>query len=385
MHTLHRHIFLSVLLTCAAAVGLLEFVLIAGNALKDLLAYALAGQLPPEAVARLLLLLVPYALTWALPLGTLTGVLLVLGRMAAQQEITAIRAAGLGLWYVARPVVLLGALLALLALEVNYKFMPRARTAYRQTMADMVRKNPLQFIVAKTFIRSFPDVIVYVNEKRDNEVSGVMAWKLDKEKRVTEFITARTGRVEYDEKANTLRLTLSGNVLDDHRDPKYPESFTGEKYFPGGDKFFFEPWNLDAIFGPQGSTQTKATWMTLDQLLAERHRLELLPTPVDPVETREREKERMQVSVSLNEKGANALSVLVFALIAVPLGIRVSRKETTANLAVAVALALAYYVMTESVHWLDKYPARRPDLVLWAPPLLFLLLGAWLFRRAGRV
>ena len=385
MHTLHRQIFFSVLLTCAAAVALLEFVLIAGNALKDLLAYALAGQLPPEAVARLLLLLVPYTLTWALPLGTLTGVLLVLGRMSAQQEITALRAAGLGLGYVARPVLLLGSLLALLALKVNYEYMPQARTAYRQSLSDMVRKNPLQFILPKTFIRDFPDVIFYANEKHGNEMSGILAWKLDAQKRVTEFITSRAGHVTYDEKANTLRLTLSGGVLDDIRNPKDPENFATEKYFPSGDTVNFEPWSLDAIFKPQGTVQTKATWMTMEQLLDELHRLDSLSAPADPVAAQARELDRMKVSVSLNEKGANALSVLMFALLAVPLGIRVSRKETTANFAVAGALFLAYYVLTESAHWLDKFPARRPDLALWGPPLLYLLLGAWLFRRSGRV
>ena len=47
MNLLHRHLFWSVLSTCAAAVGLFAFVLIVGNALKDLLGYAIAGQLAP--------------------------------------------------------------------------------------------------------------------------------------------------------------------------------------------------------------------------------------------------------------------------------------------------------------------------------------------------
>ena len=47
MNLLHRHIFANVLLTCAAAVALFGFVLMIGNAMKDLLGPVLAGQISP--------------------------------------------------------------------------------------------------------------------------------------------------------------------------------------------------------------------------------------------------------------------------------------------------------------------------------------------------
>ena len=46
--------------------------------------------------------------------------------------------------------------------------------------------------------------------------------------------------------------------------------------------------------------------------------------------------------------------MLSFALIAIPLGIKVSRKETSANLGLAVALAMAYYIVTIMVGWVDN-------------------------------
>ena len=72
------------------------------------------------------------------------------------------------------------------------------------------------------------------------------------------------------------------------------------------------------------------------------------------------------------------------ALLAVPLGIRVSRKETSANLGVALGLVMGYYFLTVIVGWLDKYPAIRPDLLLWTPTLLFLGLALWLSNRVGK-
>ena len=127
MNLLQRHIFKSVLFSCAAAVGLFAFVLTVGNVVRDLLGYLVAGQLAPELFLELLLLIPPFVLSYALPFGVLTGVLLVLGRMSAEHEITAIRAAGLGLGWVARPILILAALGVALGLVINFQFMPWAR------------------------------------------------------------------------------------------------------------------------------------------------------------------------------------------------------------------------------------------------------------------
>ncbi|MEI6861352.1 MAG: LptF/LptG family permease, partial [Verrucomicrobiota bacterium] len=335
---------------------------------------------------RLRPLLLPYVLAYALPLGVLTGVLLVLGRMSAQQEITAMRAAGLGLGYVARPVLLLGALGSVLALRINYEVMPATRTAYRTTLANAVRQNPLGLIVPKTFVNKFPGYVFYVGEKNGGQLSDVWVERLDKNKRATELAHARYGRVDFDEQANTLQLTLTGNVIADRRNPADPENFSNTDLQGKMDSLPFPPWKLDTLLGPQTAFQVKPGFLSLDQLLNERHRLaEPVPAGDGAKAVQARNVERMKVEVALHEKAASALTVLTFALFGVPLGIRVSRRETSANLVVAVALALGFFLLTESIHWLEKYPETRPDLLQWAPSALFLLLGTVLFRRAGRV
>ncbi len=83
MNLIHRHIFKSVFLTCGAAVGMFAFVLMIGNALKDLLGHVLAGQLAADTLVRLIGLMIPVVVSYALPMGMLTGILLVLGRMSS--------------------------------------------------------------------------------------------------------------------------------------------------------------------------------------------------------------------------------------------------------------------------------------------------------------
>ena len=371
LNLLQRHILWSVFTTCLVAVGVFAAILMLGNALKDLLGFVLAGQIAPEMFLLLIGLLIPFVASFAMPMGMLTGVLLVLGRMSAQQEITAMRAAGLGLLYVARPVLLLGALGAVLALAVNFEYMPRARTAYKTLLSETVQKNPLSFIVPKTFIREFPRVVLFVEEKVDNELRDVWFWRLDAQDRVREFGRAKSGEAFFDQETSTLNVTLrevSAEARDD-RDPENYNRLLGTSTI-GEVPLTFK---VDDIFSRRGIRQ-KHSQMTLAQLVEARDQL-------DPVT---QEKERMKISMAIGEKGATALAVLAFAVLAVPLGIRVSRKETSANLGIALALVMAYYFAGVVIGWLEQYPELRPDLLVWAPAVGFLLFGMWLFRRVGR-
>jgi len=371
MNLLHRHILWSVLATCLAAVGLFAAVLILGNVLKDMMAYLLAGQIEPLTFLYLMALLVPYVAAYALPMGMLAGVLLVLGRMSAQNEITAMRASGLSLFYVARPVVLLGLLATMVALLINFEFMPRARTAYKAILADAVQTNPLSFIVPNTFVREFPGVVIYVEEKEGAVLRDIWFWRLDDENRVQESGRAKSGEVRFDQVTAALEVTLR-DVMAEARNDVDPEDFSRVRgtSMVGEVPLVFA---VDDLFN-QKQRRTKFAWMTFNQLMVERHRMEVAGTPED----------RLKVKMAVVEKASTALAVLAFAVIAVPLGIRVSRQETSANLAVALILVMTYYFMTVIVTWLEKQPALRPDLLLWLPSLLFLFLGIYLFRRVER-
>ena len=87
----------------------------------------------------------------------------------------------------------------------------------------------------------------------------------------------------------------------------------------------------------------------------------------------------MRVQITIQEKFATAFSVLSFAIVAIPLGIKVSRKETSANLGMGLAMAMAYYFATIVIGWFDTHTALRPDLLMWLPNLVFQGVGLGCF------
>ena len=377
MGLLHRHLFASVAGACAAAVGLFGFVLIAGQALRDLLGYVIAGQLAPETAARLLGLMLPYVAVYALPIGLLTAVLLVLGRLSSQQEITAMRAAGLSLNYIARPVWVIAGAAVLLSLALNFYVMPRARTAYKSTLVEAVRQNPLNFIVPKTFVRDFPGFVVYVGEREGAELRDFWLWELDSQKRVLGVARAKSGTIEFHEAKNCMVLTLR-EVSVESRDRDRPENFSKPPLVATSESTSVEL-KLEGVF-KQMKVGQKINWMTYGQLQARRAELKARGAQA----TKEERLELTRVSVALSEKAAASFAVLAFALVAVPLGIKASRKETSANFGIAVALVLGYYFCAALTGMLERTPALRPEIWVWAPPLIYAAAGVWLFRRVDR-
>jgi len=126
----------------------------------------------------------------------------------------------------------------------------------------------------------------------------------------------------------------------------------------------------------------KQEWLTYDELRAEqaRHAAEV-PTPEKRAE---HVRQQMKFELIVQEKLSMSVAVFSFALLGVPLGIKVSRRETSANLGLALLLVLGFYVLTVAIKWLDRHPAWRPDLLIWLPNAIFLGLGLWLFTRIER-
>ena len=378
MNLLDRHIFKSVLFTCIAAIGLFSFVVMLPNVIKELLTPLLAGQLTLATFGRLIGLLFPFAISYALPMGILTGVLLTLGRLSADSEVTAMRAAGLSVFRIARPVFLLGTLCAAVALYINYEAMPWARTQYYREFAAAVRADPLNFIVPRTFIREFKGIVVYVGERTGNILRDVWVWELDDEKRVTSFTRSATGRIVYDEESDTLRLTLTPAQLET-RNPEHPDNFEKASIVNLFSVFHLNPIPVGRYLG-RGATRSKEEWRTFAELRARQAKL-ASARPTEPAEAEAHARAQMKTSIILHEKFNLSLAVLSFAFVGVPLGIKVSRRETSANLGVALGLVLGYYILTLAIKGLDNRPELRPDLLLWLPNILFLALAFRLFWR----
>lgn len=75
---------------------------------------------------------------------------------------------------------------------------------------------------------------------------------------------------------------------------------------------------------------------------------------------------------------------MAFALIGVPLGVTAHRRETSIGFAMGLIVAITYFLFVIIGDTLRGNPKVHPELLVWFPNVLFLVLGAFLFRRLSK-
>lgn len=393
MNLLQRNILYSITGASIGGVGLFVFILITGNAMRDILGLLADGRITLTIFLELLALLAPYAVSFAMPLGMLIGILLVMGRMSANREIIAIRAAGISLWSVSVPVILLATLGTMLASWINVWHAPAARGTYRAILDDIVRTDPLRFIIPKTFIHEFPGYVIYVGEKHEDRLRHFWLWELDDQRRAVRLLRAEEGSFDYDAGQDALILSLR-NGFTELRDAQDPDNLQRiQPTLSFRDARIRLP--LDRILGDTPRPRRIST-LTLPELLERRDTMRSLvlaeppPDATDPPLSHATGSdidaaftEQIRTQYHLSRHLAMAFSVFSLAMLGIPLGIQASRSETYANIAIALSIAMVYYLLMIIIGWAEEKPALRPDILIWLPNFACQSAGLALLVRAN--
>ena len=377
---LHRHVLKEILVATGLAMGLFTFVLLLGNALREVAELVVAGKLDFWVFINVLVQFIPYVASFALPLGMLTGTLIALGRLSSQREITAMKSAGLSLYQIAAPVFLIAFAGMAAAVLINLHYAPQSRVERKALMAEALTDNPVGFIEERRFIYDFPGYVIYMGGREGSVMKDFWIWELDDQKRAKLFLRSAEGILGYDEVNKDLILTLKDGTAE-QRESENPEAFSDNM----PDSLFFGELPialpLDQLFG-DGDQKRKLRnkEMTFAQLMDLRQgELEKETASGEPMN-----EARLSLQVHIQKNFALAFSVFSLAVFGVPLAIQVGRKETYANLGIALVIAMTYYFLIIMASWLEDIPSLRPDLLIWLPNLIFQGVGFWMIYRASR-
>jgi lipopolysaccharide export system permease protein len=359
-------------------IALFSLVLLMGRTVKDLAVLLSLGYLNWFQFFEMVVTLIPLVVSWALPLGMLTGILLVLGKLSSQNEITAMRCAGISLWGITAPIFAIAIFGVTGSVMINNYYAPNALAANRAQMRDAISNDPMRVIVAKTFIREFPGRVLYIGEETETELKDFWIWQLDNNRNVHQLVRARRGEFRFDEEQDALMLTIYDGYAE-NRNKDDPDGLD-KPLMAGSFKKAGIKLPLDRFLG-RNTLNRKLSALNFNDLLSERGRI-LNDPEMDPVEKRN---QVIRIQTHIQKNFAMAYSVLAFAFLAIPLGIKVGRSESYANILVALGLAFVWYFSTVVIEWLEKSPDLRPDLLIWLPNLGFQILGLILFKRiSGR-
>lgn len=397
---------------------LFAFVALTGVVLINTLARSmadLAGKgLPARVFFEFFILSLPANVALTLPMSVLVAVLFVFSQMAAENEITALRASGIDLRRMVLPLLLVAGCIASGMVWFNNEVLPAANFRWRRLMADVAQTSPLLFLK--------PQIINYVNTQDGAHQYYIQATDIDEAGNrlydiaiydvsnpdMSRTIYADSGLMRMTPDGADLMLTLYDGSVREMR-TNQPDAFQRILFqeqvlrMPGIRQ------TLDRSAGEGGRRTDRdmpASMMraAVDSLRHEAVRLDSMKDqelPPSAGVTEEIEvggqrisygqarlqsvlREMRSYQVEIQKKYSIAAATLVFVLIGVPLALRFARGGIGMVIAASLTIFSIYYVGLIGGEALADQGLMPPWMAMWITNVIFGVLGVIGLWRMGR-
>lgn len=341
-------------------IGMVAFtmVLLMGRFLK-LAQMVVEKGVPLEDVLRMIAYLLPSFWLFTIPMALLLSILLAFGRLSGDSEITAMKSCGISLYGLLPPPMLFTILATGACLWVTVYAVPWGNSSFKKLMVEIARNSASAVVKEKVFNNAFSGMVVYAEEmdRTGQTMKGVIIHD-ERDPDAPATIFATQGALLSDPKSHSIELHLKNGAI--HRSEQ-----------EGGYRMVqFQEYSLRvALSENQAKKARKVSELELGELLR--------PPPGTPA------KEIRAMRLEYHSRMALPFSCFVFTLLAMPLGIQNRRSGKAAGFSLSIAVILSYYIVLSGFEALGEKGLLAPPLAGWAPNLVFLLLGLYLFNRAA--
>lgn len=311
----------------------------------------------------------PHIVVLTLPVAFLLGLLIAFGRLSADSEIVALRASGVDLLRLYRPVAVLALSVTVATLVLIQEAVPRGNRRLFEMRLRLMTFAVAQRIAPGVFSPEFGGKSIYVEGAAPDRrsLTGLFVVDRSPESDGERLTLAPRGQLEIDEEEGRLWLRLdeatSHHVGSDPR--KYDVSLG----------------TVRLLLQETGGLRPGGADRPREKLLREQRLGELLRTARV---TAQSEVERRLAWVEIQKKFALPAAGLVFGLVGLPLGLATRRGGRAAGFAVSVVIVLGYYVLLAIGEARAIEGRLSPALAMWLPDLLLTLFGLLALRRIRR-
>ena len=349
------------------AIAVLSLVLVVGNIFRKLLPLLVNHDVPLEYLLSFIAYVLPFSLIFTIPWGLLTAILLVFGRLSADNELIALRSNGVSVTRVCIPLAVIALVSTAICLWLNVQVAPAAQEKLRSTIFDLATRDPMALFGSDQVIDEFPGRKIYVGKKEGNQLENIIVFELGQGSLPVKVTYARSGMLEADLPNKRILMHLY-QARFQQRDEKAPLDLRkmrdGINMTEGT-----LPISLEELYEKQKKRPSRSA-LSIEQLLEQ----------LKSASTRERSASRTEI----NKRFSFPFSCMAFALIGVPLGVTAHRRETSIGFAMGLIVAVSYFLFVIIADTLRSNPHVHPELLVWFPNVLFLVLGAFLFRRLSK-
>ncbi|MDR3798221.1 MAG: LPS export ABC transporter permease LptG [Terracidiphilus sp.] len=313
-------------------------------------------------VAQVFLFTLPNLFKFTIPMAVLWGVMLGLSRLAADSEIIAMRASGLGIWYFVRVASIVAVAGTLLGLVNSLYLAPRANQAIIEMEQALETSQASYEIEPRVFYENFKDFVLYVQDVRAG--AGAANWRqvfmADVRDPANPVITTAASATVVNDNSQELIMRLRDGLRD--------ETVADE---PGQSNIStFTTTDMPLALGPQsdvhlGRMDTALYAMPLGVLFERIHGLSGKPGA-------------KRYLIELHNRFALPLACVVLMLLGVPLGVNSRRGGKSAGFVFTILLVFVYYFLSSTGIQLGHQSHLPAFVAVWAANFIFAAAGIFL-------
>lgn len=314
---------------------------------------------------RVLAFSAPHIVVLTLPIAFLLGILVGVGRLSQDSELVALRAAGVDLFTLYRPIAVLAILFTLITGFVMTVVVPRTNRILYGMRLQLSTFAIAQRIQPGVFSPEVGGRRIYVERASSDRKSleGLILADNSNPAEGERLTLARRGALELEEAEGRLWLRLEDAVT--HHTAADARSYDRASYRT--QRVLLDDTNPRERFA-KARPDKQLREMTLGELV---HRARTTPDGV-----------LSRLSwVEIHKKFSFPAACLVFGLIGLPLGVVNRRGGRAAGFAVSTAIVLGYYILYASGEARAVEGTITPVVAMWFPNLLLLALGAYAIGR----
>ena len=349
-------------------VALLSGVMVLGNVYKKLDQLLGNTELPISVIAEFVTLVIPFSLIFTIPWAFLTGILLVFGRLSADNELVSLRMTGMSMPRICAPVFVLAVLLSGVCLWVNLSLAPAAKDRMKRLFYQVAVKNPETLFQEGQVLERVPGYRIYTSKRDEKTLTDLHIILLD---------IAQAGTYIHAKKA-TLHTTPGSIDLQMELEGMTEETVPAEGQL--GALAMNRQWLKLPLSDMQKETvRVNASMKSTSALSEEVH------TWKDSITGEALTAVTRSMSLTeLSKRYSFSLACFTFALVGIPLGVTAQRRETSSGFALSLITATVYIVFIILADTLNNKPAAMPHLIMWLPNVIFLGMGGWLFYKLSK-
>jgi lipopolysaccharide export system permease protein len=430
-----RYIYRELLFPFFFSISVVTFVLLSNFLFKSV-DRLLGKGLQFGVIFEFLYLNLAWIVAMSIPMAVLVAALMAYGRLAEDNEITAMRASGISFVNILGPGVVFGLLVTVFMIYFHNNILPDFNHKARLLSGDIYRKRPGLNIEPGYFMDDIPDYSIYVRERKGDQLRNLTIYNKDSQS-IQTTIYADSGFVRVD--GNTVLFTLfSGEIheldlenLEDYRRTDFQKhriaipvdnlmlerresSRRGNremtiammqenvaKYTVERDKVYEKiatlvKGELDTSMIPDRQDfaqlqkavdlQQKANLHTLSAIAA-KNKNRRLNSLLSRIKGEMRlatsyQKQISQYQVEIHKKYSIPVACVIFILIGAPMGVITKKGGIAVPALLSLSFFLLYYVFLVGGEELADMLIIPPFWAMWTPNILLFIVGLYLVNYA---